>query len=382
MDTDKQLINWESEIIYPEKGKDIQYAYILMDSDEVVECSKCELLKLLKSKKSKLSYITTPEHDSFIIPGSDYISMVPILYRKTNDLEEEIESNKEVFYLSLGIIVFNFLMEGLRINSMSLIMLILVILPQFERFYELKKIKRITENNFFSESLNIKFSHWLTLKKNKSIYVITVIIVFVYVFQFYIGTLESAELAGLDKIKTIKGEYWRILTAIMMHGSIFHVLINGLVLFYIGSMVIRVTNIYIFGLVSLLSGVLGNLFSVFFVPIGVSVGASGTLMGLIGFTIVMGIKFKKSMPQKITSSMIRFLVLTGFLGLVAWDVIDNAAHAGGLIGGFILGFILLNRNQYFLPVKSNILINSLGLLSLVILFAGFLLLMWLFIQSH
>jgi len=373
--------NWESEIILPEKGQDIQHAYMELGSDEVVECTKEELMKLLGSNKKKLSYITTPEHDGFIIPGSDYFSLEPILYLKSGNLEDDINSNKPVFYLGLGLIIFNFFMGGLRTNSISIIMLVLVILPHIERLFELKKINGINESNFLSESQDIKFSHWLSLKKIKSIFAITAIVLFVYVFQFYLGTLESAEIAGLDKIKTINGEYWRILTAIMMHANIPHVLINGLVLFYIGSMVIRITNLYVFGLVSLFSGVLGNLFSVYFVPTGISVGASGAIMGLIGFVIVMGIKLKKSMPQKVTSSMIRVVVLTAFLGLVAWDVIDNAAHAGGLIGGIMMGFIILSRHHSCIPIKTNFVIKSFGFLSLVILLAGFLLLMWIFSQS-
>lgn len=78
--------------------------------------------------------------------------------------------------------------------------------------------------------------------------------------------------------------------------------------------------------------VLGNLFSVYLLSTGISVLASGAIMGLIVFVIVMGIKFKKSMSHKVISSILKVVILTAFLWLVAWDIIDNAAHAVEIIG--------------------------------------------------
>jgi membrane associated rhomboid family serine protease len=373
--------NWESEIILPGKENGVEYAYMERGSDEVVECSKEELLKFLKSDKKEISYITTPEHDSFIVPGSDFFSIVPILEKEKDELEDALKSDKTVFYLSLGLIVINFLEGRLMTSTISVLMLVLVVLPYLNKLYDLKKSKVITKDNFSFESQDILFSHWLDLRKFKSIYVFTALLIIIYILQFIIGTFESAELAGLDKIKTIGGDYCRIVTAIMMHGNILHLLINAMVLFFLGKIMIRITDIYVFSLVSLFSAILGNLFSVYFVPTGISVGASGAIMGLIGFVIVIGVKFKRSFPQKLSYVMIRTVILTAFLGLVARDIIDNAAHAGGLIGGLLIGIILLHKQQTLVPFKTNIIIKFFGLLSIVILFGGVLIISWLFIQN-
>jgi len=374
-------INWQSEIILPFKETGVEYAYMEKGSDEVFECSNEELIKLLKSDKKKISYITTPEHDSFIIPGSDFFSIVPILENEKDELEEVLKSNKPVFYVALGLIAFNFLMGGLTTNSISFIMLVLVIIPYFENLYDFKTSKIITNDNFTSESQNRLFIHWLYLNKPKSIYVFTALLLVIYIFQFLIGTLESAEMVGLDKVKAINGEFWRLLTAALLHGNILHVLINAMVLFFLGKIVIRITDIYVFCFISLFSAILGNLFSVYFVPSGISVGASGAIMGLIGFVIVMGFKYKKNFPQKLVSSMIRVVILTAFIGMVANPIIDNAAHAGGLVGGVLIGMIILNKKHSIIPIKSNRIIKFLGSMSLVIFFGGFLIISWLFTQK-
>jgi len=221
----------------------------------------------------------------------------------------------------------------------------------------------------------------LYLNKPKSIYVFTALLLVIYIFQFLIGTLESAEMVGLDKVKAINGEFWRLLTAALLHGNILHVLINAMVLFFLGKIVIRITDIYVFCFISLFSAILGNLFSVYFVPSGISVGASGAIMGLIGFVIVMGFKYKKNFPQKLVSSMIRVVILTAFIGMVANPIIDNAAHAGGLVGGVLIGMIILNKKHSIIPIKSNRIIKFLGSMSLVIFFGGFLIISWLFTQK-
>jgi rhomboid protease GluP len=156
----------------------------------------------------------------------------------------------------------------------------------------------------------------------------------------------------------------------LMHGGVMHILFNGLAIFAIGHLVIRITGFSYFVIVFLFSGLLGSLFSLFLLPTQTSVGASGGIMGLIGFVLIVSMKFKDSVPRNIIKTMLNTIMLTAIMGISAFDMIDNAAHGGGLIGGIIIGLILIRKRDNLIPYKPSILINIIGIVSAIVLISG------------
>jgi len=63
-------------------------------------------------------------------------------------------------------------------------------------------------------------------------------------------------------------------------------------------------------------------------------------------------------------------MLTAIMGISAFDMIDNAAHGGGLIGGIIIGLILIRKRDNLIPYKPSILINIIGIVSAIVLISG------------
>ncbi len=366
------MTNWEEQIVLPKKDPELEYGYILESDDEPVKCTKDELYDVIESDMNVV-YVTTPQNSSFIIPGSDYETLQPLLRKKRSSIKTNL-------YFGIGYTVFfGGFMLLLNLNSnkgfwtdspFRFLILVFGIIPVLDGLYELISIRRINELNFQKESSEIKFIFWINQKNIYSIYIVAGILLIITIIQFITGLGGSIELAGLVKLKTLNGEYWRLLTCMLMHGGVMHILFNGLAIFAIGHLVIRITGFSYFVIVFLFSGLMGSLFSLFLLPTQTSVGASGGIMGLIGFVLIVSMKFKDSVPRNIIKTMLNTIMLTAIMGISAFDMIDNAAHGGGLIGGIIIGLILIRKRDNLIPYKPSILINIIGIVSAIVLISG------------
>jgi rhomboid protease GluP len=134
---------------------------------------------------------------------------------------------------------------------------------------------------------------------------------------------------------------WRLVMATFLHGSLLHIAFNMWVLMDIGPQIEELYGSarYLFLYVAtgigafFISGLLGR---------HVSIGGSGALLGLIGVLLAMTMGHKTAAMQMLRSQLIRWLVYIGILGIMMSGT-DNYAHAGGLITGFLLGRIMVNR---------------------------------------
>ncbi len=153
---------------------------------------------------------------------------------------------------------------------------------------------------------------------------------------------ELLEFGGNNRAKVESGEYWRLFTAMFIHGGLMHLVMNlfGLA---IGATALEgvIKPIKLLGLY-LLSGLIASCISILWLETGVSVGASGAIFGLFG--IILAFTLFKKYPEDIRGTMWMLLglyvgisLLFGFLG----NGIDNAAHIGGLVSGFILGSLIV-----------------------------------------
>ena len=75
-------------------------------------------------------------------------------------------------------------------------------------------------------------------------------------------------------------------------------------------------------------------------PDTASVGASGGILGLVGFLLVVGVRHRGSLPADFAKSIIRSVLFMAALGFLAKDYIDNAAHAGGFLVGCVIALPL------------------------------------------
>ena len=187
----------------------------------------------------------------------------------------------------------------------------------------------------------------------------------VFLAQLSTGFEESILAAGFVKRDVIEnGEYWRILTGGALHGGFLHIYFNSQALFGIASMTEVLSNRAHLAIVFLLSVIGGGLLSLAFVPTGQVVGASGGIMGLIGYLAVYGYRRKAQLPPDFLKSVLINIGFIAAFGLIAYQIIDNFSHAGGLMIGVLYGFIQVPKDLSQDPRKINRVIEIAGIVAI------------------
>jgi membrane associated rhomboid family serine protease len=133
---------------------------------------------------------------------------------------------------------------------------------------------------------------------------------------------------------------WRFITAIFLHGGLLHIGFNMWVLMDIGPMVEEMYGSARYFFLFVVTGAAGYVVSSFFGHL--SVGASGSLLGLIGLLLAATTGSKSLSAQVLRSALIRWLVYIAVLGFMLSGT-DNAAHAGGLVTGYLLGRVMADH---------------------------------------
>jgi membrane associated rhomboid family serine protease len=159
------------------------------------------------------------------------------------------------------------------------------------------------------------------------------------------GTRSFAISFGMIPSAIAQGEWWRLLTSTLLHGSILHLLFNMYALYWLGPQLERVLGHTRFAALYVLSALGGSVASYWFSDlVTVSVGASGAIFGLITATIVIGREMRTDVSQLVV--LLGINVVIGF----AQPGIDWRAHFGGAVTGAAVAFLFtkgtrLNRDR-------------------------------------
>ena len=137
-------------------------------------------------------------------------------------------------------------------------------------------------------------------------------------------------------------EWWRIFTALFLHGSMTHLLMNMVSLYIVGRHLEKMVPHWCYLLLYFAAGLFGALISLYVHPTGVAVGASGAIFGIFG--ALAGVLLAKGalyrpMPRGFLQDFGTVLVINLVIGLVI-PSIDLAAHIAGLVVGLIGGFLV------------------------------------------
>lgn len=132
------------------------------------------------------------------------------------------------------------------------------------------------------------------------------------------------------------GQWWRLITAGFLHGGIMHLLMNSWALYDVGATVEELYGWARLVVIYFVATVAGFYASALWTP-AVSMGASAAIFGLIGAMIALGMRHRNPMGAAIRGLYIRWAMYGLILGFLPG--IDNAAHVGGLAGGFVVGYV-------------------------------------------
>ncbi|XP_038888787.1 RHOMBOID-like protein 5 [Benincasa hispida] len=156
---------------------------------------------------------------------------------------------------------------------------------------------------------------------------------------------------ALDKDAVVEqGEAWRLVSCIWLHAGVIHLLANMLSLLFIGVRLEQEFGFLKIGCLYMLSGFGGSLLSSLSLVSAesptISVGASGALFGLLGAMLSELITNWTIYANKCAALISLILIIGLNLAVGFVPNVDNSAHIGGFISGFLLGFVLLIRPQF------------------------------------
>ncbi len=159
------------------------------------------------------------------------------------------------------------------------------------------------------------------------------------------AVLDKLGMTG--KVPIAMGRWWTLITAIYLHGGLLHIIFNVMWIRNLGPSVEEFFGISRSFIIYTVAGALG-----FFVSAMsghyYTLGASGSIFGLLGALVFYGRKRGGTFGQAIYKQSGTWALIGLVFGFVV-PVVDNAAHIGGFIGGYLaanaLGFIEMKREQ-------------------------------------
>jgi rhomboid protease GluP len=179
-------------------------------------------------------------------------------------------------------------------------------------------------------------------------YAIIAITSIVSLFILY-GPSPTSDAVGnlllLDKQGVQAGEYWRLLTVALTHGSLIHLGLNMYALWIIGPLAEALYGRATYVAIYLLAALGGSIASYLFNSTP-AVGASGAIFGLFGLVFVASFVHKPALGRQaraLTSQIGILIVINLVIGFAPGTNIDYMAHIGGLITGAWLGFVIPPR---------------------------------------
>ena len=194
-------------------------------------------------------------------------------------------------------------------------------------------------------------------KKTKGIkeYKFTYSIILINILVFLVEIFKARNIIDIDIYTLLEmgakvnvfinnGEYYRLFTAAFLHGGIIHIFFNMSALNIIGREVETVYGGEKFLAIYFASALGGNIFSYLFKPDSISVGASGAIFGLLGAMLLFGIKERSKVGKSYMKNILETIGLNVVIGITIPNI-DNFAHMGGLIVGFIVSLILFKRKE-------------------------------------
>lgn len=263
-----------------------------------------------------------------IINGDEEIILIP----KKKPFEARFGSS-----ISAGFIIFGI---GL------LIILLLVMIPKIDKkeLANFKKNKPPKDDDFIN---TLKYLNPFGAHKATAILLISNILVFIIMVLKGISVVsptavELLEFGGNRQPEiAIHGELWRLLTSTFIHAGFIHLALNLFGIALYNSFLEKILSPVKLLLVYVTCGCIASIASVMFHENTVSVGASGAIFGLSG--IILAFIVFKIYPKHSRGMIWTLLIAYGGLNLVIGFLsagIDNAAHVGGLLTGFIIGTFL------------------------------------------
>ncbi|KAJ0085718.1 hypothetical protein Patl1_08451 [Pistacia atlantica] len=149
---------------------------------------------------------------------------------------------------------------------------------------------------------------------------------------------------------------WRLFTCTGLHAGLIHLIINLGSVIFVGIHLEQVFGPLRTGIIYILSAFVGSLAAALFITNSPAVGSSGALFGLLGAMLSGVLRDWNVYTHKLAAISFLFFVSTINFAVGLLPYVNNFSSIGGLISGFLLGFVLL-----FTPEVKPLVHNKAGL---------------------
>lgn len=193
-------------------------------------------------------------------------------------------------------------------------------------------------------------------KKSANVVIVVVTVIAFFVMQFWEKSITDGTFYGHTSQFLLEhgalyapgvwdGEWYRLVTHLFLHGDIWHLGNNMLILFCLGNALEHYVGKYSYIGIYFFSGILAGLGSVVYNTYDtVSVGASGAVFGVIGAMVWLVVRNRGRLEGFTGLRMVLFVLMSVYAGFVDQGV-DNAAHIAGLIAGFLLAMLIYRKPE-------------------------------------
>jgi membrane associated rhomboid family serine protease len=348
------------------------------------DSSEALITAIRDDRAESVDLVWIPGHDHLILPEEMPDAAAAVLATRqrhaAEDLLEAIAKLRWFGGLLAGLTLYMFYQgwayaaplapTGQRLNfavhavltSMSmgitlLMFLIFAFIPWYQTRKRLRELGQWTHGDITAGIPLLRFETWLAWQKAPVTTAILGLLAVVALAQMFseqrsAGVLALLSLfhnwdgtaaAGLVKDRFLHGEWWRLFTAPLVHGNVVHFLMNASALLYLGKRMEVFARWPHVPLVFLFAACIGGESSTRFIT-APSVGASGGLMGCLGFLLVFESLHSRLVPRTAKRRLLAGVILTAILGLIGFRFIDNAAHLGGLLAGMLYAIIVFPKS--------------------------------------
>jgi GlpG protein len=152
------------------------------------------------------------------------------------------------------------------------------------------------------------------------------------------------------------GQWWRLITPMLLHFGILHIVFNLLWVWEIGRRIEVMCGAGYLLAIVLVSSLTANLTQYFMSGAGLFGGMSGVVFGLLGYAFIWSQLIPRltlDLPKGLYIFMLAFLVLgfTGAIDMLGLGNLANGAHLGGLLGGVAVGLLAVGLHKLLHQLK-------------------------------
>lgn len=360
---------WQSSELFREKPAESPYGYVRQG--QAVGCDEAGLLKAVSETGEKeVLLVWVPEFPRLLTVYEVPALEGALAERTRRSLRVQMTGSLMLLPLVGGIVLL-VRKEPVQREFWMALLFLFVMAPVASTLFDLRRLRRQTAAFLQEQAQTLRFSFWQSHLKfwlsNRLLWVL----VGLYIAQLVLGYENSVERAGLVKRSVRLGDWPRLITCAFLHASSpLHIWFNAMAWRSVGRVVESLAGWETLAPVFLVSILGGSLTSMWWQPTGSSIGASGGICGVIGCILALAMRYRTSLPRGLARSVWHSVGYTLAMGLMAPNVIDNAAHVGGLLAGFVFTHLWVPFKAGAVPLRSSGPRRLIGTVAIAILGAA------------